>query len=233
MTVLTPTATGVTARTIISDALSFRLNRLSPGETLDADTAALCLRALNSIADEIGGGKALLWREILSASSPITGATATLGVDWPALAAGDLIMGATVLVGGAEVPLHVVPLQRYQGAMQYPVSGTPCVIAHDGAATVYIAPAAAGHVITLRTREAMTEFADLDTEHVMPAGYRSALADLLAERMAPTMAPEMLGAAVGWGRAARRRLTAQAMTPAIIDAAPRRSCGLAAFVGGE
>jgi hypothetical protein len=41
-----------TARQIIGDALTFHLNRLSPGETLPADTADLCLGALNSVIDD-------------------------------------------------------------------------------------------------------------------------------------------------------------------------------------
>lgn len=41
-----------TARQIITDALTFHLNRLSPGETLEADTADVCLSALNAFIDD-------------------------------------------------------------------------------------------------------------------------------------------------------------------------------------
>jgi hypothetical protein len=41
-----------TARQIITDALTFHLNRLSPGETLEADTADVCLSALNAFVDD-------------------------------------------------------------------------------------------------------------------------------------------------------------------------------------
>jgi hypothetical protein len=41
-----------TARQIITDALTFHLNRLSPGETLEADTAAVCLSAINAFVDD-------------------------------------------------------------------------------------------------------------------------------------------------------------------------------------
>lgn len=41
-----------TARQIITDALTFHLNRLSPGETLEADTAAVCMSALNAFVDD-------------------------------------------------------------------------------------------------------------------------------------------------------------------------------------
>lgn len=41
-----------TARQIITDALTFHLNRLSPGETLESDTANVCLSALNAFVDE-------------------------------------------------------------------------------------------------------------------------------------------------------------------------------------
>ena len=51
-----------TARAILQSALTLRLNRLSPGETMDPDVAALGLVALNEIADEWSGGDFLLWR---------------------------------------------------------------------------------------------------------------------------------------------------------------------------
>ena len=60
------------ARSIINGALTFGLNRLSPGETLNPDDAAVCLNALNHIADELNGSKAFLFREILTQSSAIT-----------------------------------------------------------------------------------------------------------------------------------------------------------------
>jgi hypothetical protein len=57
-----------TARVIIRNALTFGLNRLSPGEQEDADLFGRCLDALGSIVDEINGGKGMLWREVLTAS---------------------------------------------------------------------------------------------------------------------------------------------------------------------
>ena len=77
-----------TARQIISGALSFHLNRLSPGETLDADLATLCIDALNDIADEWSGSNHFLWREALY-SAVVTGQTATIGVDYTSISPGQ------------------------------------------------------------------------------------------------------------------------------------------------
>ena len=85
-----------TARNIIRGALTFYLNRLSPGEADDADTFNVCLDALNDVADEWNGTKSFLFRELLSPSlTGITGPSATLGTDWPGLVSGDRIEGAT------------------------------------------------------------------------------------------------------------------------------------------
>ena len=78
-----------TARQIISDALTFGLNRLSPGETLDSDLAGVCLSALNSVADEVNGSKSFLFREILTVSGTISVVSAALGTDWTGIVAGD------------------------------------------------------------------------------------------------------------------------------------------------
>lgn len=216
MTVLAPSAVGITARSIVSDALRL-INRLSPGETLDADAAADCLASLNSIADEINGSGTFLWREVLTASSPITGDSGALGVDWPSIAVGTLILGATVN-DGTDEPMSPLTMAQYHALSSKDTTGTPCCYAHDGAATVYLYPVPTSRVVTLRTRAAMSEFADLDTEYSMPAGYRANLAALLAERVAPVLSPEMLGHATRAAGRARAALRARNANPAIIGA---------------
>ena len=75
-----------TARSIIEGALSFGLNRLSPGETLDADTANTCLTALNMICDEFNGSGGFLFRDLMTQSTAISAASAGVGrqqLDWP------------------------------------------------------------------------------------------------------------------------------------------------------
>lgn len=207
-----------TARQIIDDALTFRLNRLSPGESADADTDAVCLRALNSIVDEMNGDGSLLWREILTASSTISSATGTLGSTWSTLDPGDKILGASYAYGGLDWQLEQATMEQYQAEPQKTLAGLPSYFAFDGYATVYFWPVPSSIVVTLRTKEAAQEFADTTTEYTMPAGYRSFFCDLLAEKVAPVMGgvtPIIAKSA----SAARRRILAMNINPAIVDTA--------------
>ena len=221
-----------TARGIISGALTFRLNRLSPGETLDADVANVCLSGLNHILDGWNGAKSFLWREVLTDSTPITGKTATLGTDWLTVKPGDQIIGATVKYSGnLDVPLSIIDMGQYANIAIKSLSTVPYVIAYDGQSTVYVYPAAAGHVITLRTKQPADKFTDLDTAYFLPPGYESALSDMLAEVMAPTMLGNVPASVAQAAHAARRRIGAQSMTPAIIGG-PTSSGRLGDFLRG-
>lgn len=206
-----------TAREIITGALTFGLNSLSPGETLDDDTGAICLTALNFIADKWNGQKAFLFREILTASSPITGSTATLGTDWAGLLPGDEILGATVRYAtNLDVPMDPITVQQYQNIGLKNLSSYPAYYAHDGQSTVYLYPVATAHVITIRTKQIVSDFADLDTDYTMPKGYKAVFAAELAEEMAPSLIGGVTPAIASRARAARSRLASQAISPAII-----------------
>ena len=210
-----------TARSIISGALRFGLNRLSPGEALDADTADVCLEALNSITDEMNGGKAMLFRQILTAGT-VNGVSGTLGTTWAALAPGDQILGSSYSDGTQDIGFDKITMEQYQAIPQKSQAGDPMYWAHDGLATVFFWPAPVSKSITLRTQAVVSDFADLDTDYSMPKGYKSALQDLLAEKMAPTMVGDVPVAVARKARAARLRLMS-GMVPAIINA--QRPCG--------
>lgn len=207
-----------TARSIISGALRFGLNRLSPGEALDADTADVCLEALNSIVDEMNGGKAVLFRQILTAGTAITGASGSLGATWVALSPGDQILGASYSDGAQDIKFDQITMDQYHAIPEKATVGDPRFWAHDGLATVFFWPAPVAKVVTLRTQAAVSDFADLDTDYVMPKGYRSALQALLAKKMAPTMVGKVPGEVERDARAARLRLMS-GMEPAIINSA--------------
>lgn len=205
------------ARAIIRNALTFGLNRLSPGEQEDADLFGRCLDALASIVDKINGSKGMLWREVLTTSAPISGPVAQLGIAWPSLLSGDEILGATVqYAGGQDLPLSPIVMGQYADIAVKATASIPQVFAHDGASSVYFWPAASGQTVTLRTKQAAQTFADLDTEYIMPAGYQSAFEDLLSEAMAPTLNPQMFAVAAQKARDARRRIGAQSVSPATI-----------------
>ena len=208
-----------TAREVITAALTFGLNRLSPGETLDADVGAVCLNALNFIADKWNGQKSFLFREFFTTSSAITGTYGTLGTDWAGLLPGDEILGATVRYAtNRDVPMEPITMGRYADIGLKTLTTYPAYYAHDGQSTVYLYPAAQAHVITLRTKQIVSDFADLDTDYVMPKGYKSALSAELAEMMAPTMIGGVTQAIAASAKAARARVQGQAMNPAIINA---------------
>ena len=203
-----------TARQIISNALGFRLNRLSPGEALDADLAATCLTALNDIVDSVNGAKSGLFRTILTAGT-VTSATGTLGTTWATLSPGDKILGATYNDGSVDEVIDEITMAQYQAIGQKTDAGDPDHFAHDGLVTVYFHPVPTSLVITLRTKRAVEDFADLDTDYSMPKGYLSSFSALLAELLAPQMGG-ITPAIARDAAAARARMRAQGMTPAIL-----------------
>lgn len=219
-----------TARSIITGALTFHLNRLSPGEAVDADVGAVCLDALNHIADEMNGQKAFLFREVLTTSSAITGTSAALGVAWSGLSAGDEILGATVQYSaGMDVPLLPISMEQYANIAIKTTASLPQNYAHDGQATVYFYPACSGQTVTLRTKQVVSDFADLDTDYTMPKGYKSAMAAMLAEKMAPSMLGGIPAPVAAASQAARNRLAGQAVNPSIIGGNHTRGSILSGF----
>lgn len=211
-----------TARDILEDCLTFRLNRLSPGETADADVLGMMRGALNSVVDELNGSKSVLFRDVLTDSaSPISAVSALLGTAWTTLNPGDEILGASYR-DVQDMPMSRLTMEQYQAIPDKSTTGTPSLWTHDGLATVYFHPVPTGQTITLRTREAVSAFADLTTDYSMPAGYRSALAACVAELTAPTIAPAMYPSARQAASAARSRLAGQAIEPAIVDVEPTR-----------
>lgn len=208
------------ARTIITGALTFRLNRLSPGETADADTLAVCMEALNDITDRWNGQGGFLFREVLTTGT-VTG-SGTLGTTWATLAPGADILGATYSSGGSDVPVDRLTMAQYHERIAVKATGgTPQFYAHDGLATVYFYPQPTALAVTLRTKQAVGTFADLDTVYSMPAGYQSALSANLAELLAPTMNMAVLGVCKRDAAAARQRIGLQTIEPAILGGAPR------------
>lgn len=206
-----------TALDIISDSLTFGLNRLSPGEALDSDLAEFSLNALNAICDEFNGSVSMLFREVLTDSGSIAAAYGTLGTDWAALAPGVKILGATVRQGSEDWPLSPLTMGQYQGLGDKALAGVPEHYVPDGGARVYLYPVPAGVVVTLRTREDVSDFADLDTDYTLPKGYKSALSALLSEKLAPSLGA-LTPVVVQQAKAAKQRLAAKNINPAILNA---------------
>ena len=220
-----------TARLILQDALSFSLNRLSPGESADADTLAVGLLALNNIVDEWNGSKSFLFRTIITSSaSPVSASTGTLGTTWTGIAAGDEILGMTYLLNGADYPMAQLTMRQYHEQVHDKAEvSEPEFWAYDGLSTVYFYPVPNSKTIKIRTKAAVSAFADVDTDYTMPAGFKSALTDCVAEKLAFVMLGGVPPNIVQAARAARNRIAAQVCDPAIIGQAPRRNSILDGF----
>lgn len=208
-----------TARQIITSTLSLRLNRLSAGESLDDDTAALCLFALNEVVEELNGGQWGLWREILTQSNGgVTGVSGTIGTTWPGLTPCCEILGATRTFNGLEVPLSHLTMQQYHEMIPIKsAAGLTEAFAYDGQATVYLYRAASGQVITLRTKQLASEFADLDTDYTLPNGFQPWLSALVALKVAPPLIGGSNAAIERAAAAAKLAIQAAMSRPAIIN----------------
>lgn len=171
-----------TARTIITLALE-AMNKLSPGETLDADLAAACLRRLNAIADDWSAGRDMAPQDVI-ASGAITGASLTLANGaFAAIPAGAEIIG----MQADGIPMDPITMQQYNDIQLKNQGGRPEVWARDGLSIVYLYPAATGNTVSVLTRAPFASFADLDTVYTLPAGYQGAFAASLAVDMAPAL----------------------------------------------
>ena len=82
---------------------------------------------------------------------------------------------------------------------------------------MYFYPAASGQTITLRTRQVVSTFEDLDTDYVLPKGYRASLSACLAEKMAPTLVGGIPASVTQAATRARNRINGQAINPAILS----------------
>lgn len=211
-----------TARTIISLTLE-AMNKLAPGETLDSDLAAVCLRRLNAIADDWSAGRDMAPQDVI-ASGAVIGPSLTLGTaPFAAIAAGEEIISAQA-DGFRMTP---ITMQQYNDIKLKAQGGRPEVYAWDGMTTVYLYPAATGNTINLLTRAPFASFADLDTAYTLPSGYQGAFAASLAVAMAPAL---LGGVTPGLQLAEKKALfnvRNANVRPAIVSANPLspRACG--------
>jgi hypothetical protein len=192
------------------------MNRLSPGETLDADLAAACLRRLNAIADDWSAGRDMTPQDVIAAGA-VTGRSLTLATGpFAAIPAGEEIISAQV----DGIDLDPITMQQYNAIQLKDQGGRPEVWAWDGLATVYLYPASGGNTISLLTRAPFASFADLDTGYTLPSGYQGAFAASLAVAMAPAL---LGGVPSGLQAAEKKALFNVAnanVRPAILSASP-------------
>jgi hypothetical protein len=206
-----------TARNIISLALE-SMNKLSPGETLDADLAAACLRRLNSIADDWSAGRDMMPQD-QTVTATVSGSTITLGTgSFAAIAAGDEI----IAIQADSVPMVPITIQQYNAIPVKTATGRPEKWCPDGLSTVYLYPVASSNVLSVVTRKAFSAFADLDTVYTMPAGYEGAFSASLAVAMAPALLGKDSPALLLREKRAMFNVNHATIRPAIVSANPLR-----------
>lgn len=204
-----------TARTIITLALE-AMNRLAPGETLDADLAAACLRRLNAIADDWSAGRDMMPQDQLVAGvvagpslTLAAGAFATIGI-------GDEI----IQLQADGFPMSPITMQQYQNILLKNQGGRPQVWAWDGLATVYVYPASSGNTISVMTRAPFASFVDLDSAYTLPSGYQGAFAASVAVAMAPALLGGVTPSLMAAEKKALYNVANSTVRPAILSADP-------------
>lgn len=206
-----------TARNIITLALE-GMNKLSPGETIDADVAAICLRRLNSIADDWSAGRSMMPQDLI-VSGAVTGQSLTLATGlFAAISAGDEIIAGQA-DGYAMAP---ITMEQYNNILNKTATGRPECFAHDGLSTVYLYPASVGNTVNLLVRKAFTVFADLDTVYTMPSGYEGAFAATLSVALAPSLLGGVPPALAKAKKEAMYNVQGANVRPAMISASPLR-----------
>lgn len=197
------------AREAITDALEW-LNRLSPGETLDADTAAFMLRRLNTLVDEWSANAQFLSRDLVTATNQTGNITLGEGA-WA-----EVTPGAQIVSMACDgYPLSPLPMSRYMTLFDATSVGTPLSYTYDGASTILLYPVPTGSVVKLLSRVGVSSFVDLDTDYSAAPGFKAALGVSLAVRAAPTLLGGVPAALV---RAETRALGGIAKPmPAIVD----------------
>lgn len=207
-----------TARLIITLALE-GMNKLSPGEAIDADLGAACLRRLNAIADDWSAGRAMMPQDVI-VSGAVTGTSITLGAGlFIDIAPGDEIMAAQA----DNWSMAPITMAQYSSTLNRTSTGRPQCFAPDGLSTVYLYPASAGNIISLLVRKNFTQFADFDTDYLMPAGYQGAFAASLAVAMAPALLGGVPPALYAAEKRARYAVERSTVRPAIISSSPMRA----------
>lgn len=175
-----------TAVEIVTDAMGW-LNKLYPGETLNADDLATGFSRLNSIVDTMSAQKQFLYKTVITSAAQAGHITLAAG-SWAAIPAGTRIV--SVNVDGREIT--PVTGRQYAEIYDATATGSPDVWHHDGMSTIYLYPVANGQTVEVLTETGVATFADTTTSYTMPPGYKAALGLSLAVSMAPTLNPGLL-----------------------------------------
>ena len=194
---------------VITDAYE-RLNRLSPGETLNADDSDRGFRRLNLLVDELSAKVQMLYRSVLTSAAQTGHITLGAG-SWATIPAGTQIVAVSV----DDLPISPLTMQQYAGLIDRTTTGSPVAWAQDGLSTVYLVPVPNGQTVQLLTSVGAATFADLTTSYTVPQGVENALGACLAVRLAPSTIGKVTADLLRDERAAMSGIVG--VSPSIVD----------------
>lgn len=195
------------ARTIITRALD-ELGVGQSGQALSADDASKCLSALNGLADA--------WLTAPNFSYTTNYVSAALGAGVQSLTIGPglafncarpvRIESAFARVGNIDYEIRPVTEAEYLAIPLKDLNGPwPSVYYYDTGipGLIYFYPTGSC-TVTLSVQTQLSQFANLDTDYVLPPGYMRAFSLTLAEEVAPMFATQSGPMTMRNAKAARR-----------------------------
>lgn len=194
---------------VITDAYQW-LNRLSPGEALNADDAATGFSRLNTMVDKWSAKRAFLFQHVQTSAAQ--SGNLTLGVgSWASIAPGTQILA----IDANNFPIAPITMAQYQAIYDTTTTGLPAMWTQDGLSNVYFVPVPNGQTVKILTGVGVSQFADQTTQYTVPPGYKAALGIALAV----SLAPPILGGVPGDLLRERKDalLAIESYEPAILD----------------
>lgn len=180
-----------TALEIITGALE-EIGVAEVGQAVEAEDAALCLRALNTLADaHLTEPLYAYATTTVSASLPAGTMSRTIGASQQFNCSRPVRLepGCFVSVGGVDYPLSIIGEAEYNGISQKNIAGPwPSVVMYDAGSptgNVYFWPTGAC-TVNLMVQTQASQFADMSTDYTLPPGYKRLFKFCLAEEVAST-----------------------------------------------
>lgn len=199
-----------TATEVITDSMEW-LNRLSPGETLNADDLTRGLSRLNTIVDKLSAKAPMLFKQVITSAAQTGHITLGAG-SWAAVPAGALLTG--LAVDGVDMPK--LTMAQYHALYDTTETGSPISWAQDGLSNVYLYPVATGQTIKTIHGVSVSAFADATTSYTLAPGWRAFLGIELACALAPMMTGKDPSATLKAERRDAARVVSS-LIPAVVD----------------
>jgi hypothetical protein len=195
----------------IIKAAARRCNKLYPGETLDADTAATMFDDLNDIVDLMSAKQVFLYLDALVTASQTGQITIGSGA-WSAIPVGAEVLS---VFGANNIQLGKLTADQYATIPVPSTIGSPASYYYNGMSAINLYPIPNAVNITVHVKQGVSKFADQTTDYSAPPGYEEYLKSALAVRAAKYLMGKLPQTLLDDRREAS--LAIQGFDPAIID----------------